>query len=94
MEDLQNATVEDVRLSIIGSTHQNVTLVIAGDINKDEVKAMVENISVRFGGDPVEKEILCRALNGKLYHEDNLQRPQVDNGFSGCRTILKGFICP
>ena len=57
MEDLQNATVEDVK-----AFHKkfyspnNATLVIAGDINKEEVKALVEKY---FGeipqGETIEK---------------------------------------
>jgi len=79
MEDLMNATVDDVK-----AFHRkfyapnNATLVIAGDINKDEVKAMVEKY---FGeipaGEPVEKRSPIPASVSstvKLYHEDNFAR--------------------
>jgi zinc protease len=72
MEDLANATVEDVR-----AFHKkfyspnNATLTISGDINKDEVKAWVEKY---FGeipaGEPVEKRSAMPATlasNKKLY---------------------------
>ncbi len=75
MEDLQNATVADVK-----AFHKkfyspnNATLVVAGDINKDEVKAMIEKY---FGeipaGEPVEKRSpVPAALSStiKLSHED------------------------
>ncbi len=79
MEDLMNATVEDVK-----AFHRkfyspnNATLVIAGDISKDEVKAMVEKY---FGeipaGEPIEKRSpvpTSVASTVKLYHEDNFAR--------------------
>ena len=79
MEDLQDATVEDVK-----AFHKkfyapnNATLVVAGDINKEEVKAMVEKY---FGeipaGDPVEKRsAMLPTLSStvRLYHEDNFAR--------------------
>lgn len=79
MEDLQNATVEDVK-----AFHRrfyapnNSTLVVSGDINKDEVKTLIEKY---FGeipaGEPVEKRSpVPAALSStiKLYHEDNFAR--------------------
>jgi len=79
MEDLTNATVEDVK-----AFHKkfyspnNSTLVIAGDINKEEVKSLVEKY---FGeipqGESVEtREPLRAALSStnKLYHEDNFAK--------------------
>jgi zinc protease len=79
MEDLQNATVDDVK-----AFHKkfyspnNATLVVAGDINKEEVKAMVEKY---FGeipaGEQVEKRTpLAPSLSStvKLYHEDNFAK--------------------
>lgn len=79
MQDLQNATVDDVK-----AFHRkfyspnNATLVIAGDINKEEVKALVEKY---FGeipaGDPVEKRSpVPSAVSStiKLYHEDNFAK--------------------
>ena len=79
MEDLTNATVDDVK-----AFHKkyyspnNSTLVIAGDINKEEVKALVEKY---FGeipkGEMIEKrEPMPATLSTtiKLYHEDNFAK--------------------
>jgi zinc protease len=79
MEDLQNANVGDVK-----AFHKkfyspnNSTLVIAGDINKDEVKVLVEKY---FGeipaGETIEKRGPMPATLSstvKLYHEDNFAR--------------------
>lgn len=79
MEDLMNATVDDVK-----AFHRkfyspnNATLVVAGDINKDEVKAMVEKY---FGeipaGEPIEKRSpipTSVSSTVKLFHEDNFAR--------------------
>jgi len=83
MEDLTGATVEDVR-----AFHKkfyapnNATVVISGDINKEEVKAMVAKY---FGeipsGTTIEKRgpmpvVLSSSV--KLYHEDNFAKaPQL-----------------
>jgi zinc protease len=83
MEDLTSATVEDVR-----AFHKkfyapnNATLVISGDINKEEVKALVNKY---FGeipsGETIEKRGPMPAALGstiKLYHEDNFAKaPQL-----------------
>ena len=79
MQDLQNATVEDVK-----AFHKkfyspnNSTLVIAGDINKEEVKALVGKY---FGeipaGEAIEKRSAMNPTLGstiKLYHEDNFAK--------------------
>jgi zinc protease len=79
MEDLQNATIEDVK-----AFHRkfyspnNATLVIAGDINKDEVKPLIEKY---FGeipqGEAIEKRGPMPATLDKtiqLYHEDNFAK--------------------
>jgi zinc protease len=79
MEDLQNATVEDVK-----AFHKkfyspnNATLVIAGDISKDEVKHLIEKY---FGeipqGEAIEKRGPMPATLDKtiqLYHEDNFAK--------------------
>ncbi len=79
MEDLQNATVEDVK-----AFHKkfyspnNATLVIAGDINKEEVKPLIEKY---FGeipqGEAIEKRSPMPATLDKtiqLYHEDNFAK--------------------
>jgi zinc protease len=83
MEDLTGATVEDVR-----AFHKkfyapnNATLVISGDINKEEVKALVIKY---FGAIPSGANIEKRgpipvALGStvRLYHEDNFAKaPQL-----------------
>jgi zinc protease len=79
MEDLTSASVEDVR-----AFHKkfyspnNATLVISGDINKEEVKAMVEKY---FGEIPIGETIDKRGpmpvsltSTVKLYHEDNFAK--------------------
>ena len=79
MEDLTNATVEDVK-----AFHKkfyspnNSTLVIAGDINKEEVKLLVGKY---FGeipqGESVEKRgpiPVAISSTIKLYHEDNFAK--------------------
>jgi zinc protease len=79
MEDLQNATVEDVKaFHKKFYTPNNATLVVAGDINKEKGNAMVEKY---FGeipaGEPVEKRTpMPAALTStiKLYHEDNFAK--------------------
>jgi len=76
MEDLTNATVADVK-----AFHKkfyspnNATLVVAGDINKDEIKTLVEKY---FGEIPQGETIAKRGAipanlskTIKLYHEDN-----------------------
>jgi zinc protease len=83
MEDLTNATVEDVK-----AFHRkfyspnNAFLVVSGDIKKDEVKAMVMKY---FGEIPKGEKIDKRsplptalASTVKLYHEDNFAKmPQL-----------------
>jgi zinc protease len=83
MEDLTGATVEDVR-----AFHKkfyapnNATLVISGDINKEEVKAWVIKY---FGEIPAGENIVKRGpmpvtltSTIKLYHEDNFAKaPQL-----------------
>ena len=79
MEDLTNATVEDVK-----AFHKkfyspnNATLVVSGDISKEEVKPLIEKY---FGeivkGEPVEKRSAMPATLAstvKLYHEDNFAK--------------------
>ncbi len=79
MKDLTGATVEDVK-----AFHQkfyapnNATLVVSGDINKAEVKAMIEKY---FGEIPKGVTIEKRkampvsvAKTVKLYHEDNFAK--------------------
>jgi len=87
MEDLASASVEDVR-----AFHKkyyapnNATLVISGDINKEEVKILVEKY---FGeipsGEAIEKRgpmPAALAATVKLYHEDNFAKaPQLTMAF-------------
>ncbi|MDY0098189.1 MAG: pitrilysin family protein [Bacteroidales bacterium] len=79
MEDLQNATVEDVK-----AFHRrfyspnNATLVVAGDIDKEEVAALVEKYFGEIpGGEPIEKRTpmpVALSSTKKLYHEDNFAK--------------------
>ena len=79
MEDLTNATVDDVK-----AFHKkfyspnNATLVISGDINKEEVKALVEKYFAEIPqGEPIEKRDpmpVSLAATVKLYHEDNFAK--------------------
>ena len=79
MEDLTNATVDDVK-----AFHKkyyspnNATLVISGDINKEEVKALVEKYFAEIHqGEPIEKRDpmpVSLASTVKLYHEDNFAK--------------------
>jgi zinc protease len=83
MEDLTNATIEDVK-----AFHKkfyspnNAFLVISGDINKEAVKALVTKY---FGeipeGEKIEKRSpmpITLASTVKLFHEDNFARmPQL-----------------
>lgn len=83
MEDLTSATIDDVK-----AFHKkfyapnNATVVISGDINKEEVKAWIAKY---FGeipsGTPIEKRRPMPVSLGstvKLYHEDNFAKaPQL-----------------
>lgn len=87
MEDLASASVEDVR-----AFHKkyyapnNATLAISGDINPEEVKAMVEKY---FGeipaGEPIEKRKpmpVSLESTKRLWHEDNFANaPQLTMAF-------------
>ncbi len=95
MEDLTAATVDDVR-----AFHKkfyapnNATVVISGDINKEEVKAMVNKY---FGEIPtganIEKRGPMPATLGstiKLYHEDNFAKaPQLTMVFPSAERYSK-----
>lgn len=79
MEDLTNATVEDVKAfhrKYYGP--KNATLVISGDISKEEVKLLVEKYFAEIpGGETIEKrEPMHVTLPStvKLYHEDNFAK--------------------
>jgi zinc protease len=95
MEDLTGATVEDVK-----AFHKkyyspnNATVVISGDIDKAEVKAMVEKY---FGEIPAGEKIEKRnpmpvslASTVKLYHEDNFAKaPQLTMVFPSAERYSK-----
>ncbi len=79
MEDLKNATVQDVKdfyNKFYGTN--NATLVIAGDFDKDEVKAWVDNyfgeIKVRDNVESREPATVSLDSTIRLYHEDNFAR--------------------
>jgi zinc protease len=83
MQDLANATVEDVK-----AFHKkfyapnNAFLVISGDINKEEVKVLVEKYFGEIpGGEKIEKRTpmpTTVASTVRLFHEDNFARaPQL-----------------
>ncbi len=78
-KDILNATVEDVKKfydNYYGPN--NATLVIAGDINPSEVKALVNKYfsEIKKHGDPEPLVPRAAVLNEtkKLYHEDNFAR--------------------
>ncbi|WGK65085.1 M16 family metallopeptidase [Croceiramulus getboli] len=84
LEDLQNATLEDVKeFYRQWYVPNNVTLTIAGDFDPEQAKAWVENY---FGeipaGEPIaplEKRIPTLAETKNLYYEDNFARlPQLN----------------
>jgi zinc protease len=95
MQDLQNATVADVK-----AFHRkfyspnNATLVIAGDINKEEVKPMIEKY---FGEIPTGEAIEKRSpmppsldKTVQLYHEDNFAKaPRITLVFPGVEQFSK-----
>jgi zinc protease len=83
MQDLTNASVEDVK-----AFHKkfyapnNAFLVISGDINKEDVKVLVEKYFGEIpGGEKIEKTgaiPTTLASTIRLYHEDNFARaPQL-----------------
>jgi zinc protease len=79
MEDLFNATVEDVReFHSIYYRPNNATLVVAGDIQVEETKALVEKYFGEIpGGAPMQDlEPMRVSLDEtkKLYHEDNFAK--------------------
>ena len=82
--DLQSATVEDVKEfydKYYGPN--NATLVIAGDFEKEDAKALVEKyfgeIKRRQEVTPLEPKRVTLAATKRLYHEDNFARaPQLN----------------
>jgi zinc protease len=90
LEDLQNATVEDVKefyRNFYGPN--NATLVLAGDFNKDEAKALIEKYfgEIEASGNTGESlalkslEPMNVAIDEtiRLYHQDNFAKvPQLN----------------
>ena len=79
MEDLFNATVEDVKefhATYYGPN--NATLVVAGDIDIEDVKALVNKYFSEIpGGEPMqdmEPMLITLDDTKKLYHEDNFAK--------------------
>ncbi len=95
MEDLQNATVDDVKaFHRKWYSPNNATLVVAGDINKDEVKTLIGKY---FGEIPAGEAIETRAAmpaslssTVKLYHEDNFAKaPRITIVFPTVEQLTK-----
>ena len=95
MQDLTNATIQDVK-----AFHDkyyvpnNATLVISGDFNKAEVKALVEKYYGEIpAGKPVEKRVampVSLPSTVKLYHEDNFAKaPQLTMVFPSAEQFSK-----
>jgi len=79
LEDLQNATIEDVKefyFNFYGPN--NATLVLAGDFDTEEAKVMIEKYfgEIKRGNEIETMEPMLATLNQtlKLYHEDNFAR--------------------
>jgi zinc protease len=76
MEDLKNATIDDVKnyyAHFYGPN--NATLVLAGDFNTDSVKVLINKYfgEVKSHGEVAPRNAMIPSLNNtiKLYHEDN-----------------------
>jgi zinc protease len=84
LEDLQNATVEDVKEfydRFYGPN--NATLVIAGDFEKENAKKLIEKyfgeIKRRQEVEPLKPQPVSIAETKRLYHEDNFATaPQLN----------------
>ncbi len=95
MEDLTNASIEDVKAFhakyyIPG----NATMVVSGDIDKDEVKMLVEKYfgEIKAGEKPPKRGPMPVTLDEtiKLYHEDNFARaPMLTMVFPGAERYSK-----
>ena len=84
LEDLQNATVEDV-IEFYNSYYgpNNATLVLAGDFETEEAKALIEKyfgeIKRRKDVEPLEPQPITISETKRLYHEDNFATaPQLN----------------
>lgn len=88
LEDLQNATLADVR-EFYEQWYgpNNATMVIAGDINKREVKSLIKKYfgEIKPGpdnGNP-EPQLVKLSNTKKVYHEDNFARsPRLTMNFA------------
>ena len=88
LEDLQNATLADVR-EFYEKWYgpNNATMVIAGDINKREVKSLIKKYfgEIKPGpdnGNP-EPQLVKLSNTKKVYHEDNFARsPRLTMNFA------------
>ena len=76
MEDLKNASLEDVKTyyeNFYGPN--NATLVLAGDFNPDSVKQLINKYfgEIKSHGEVAKRQAMIPALDKtiKLYHEDN-----------------------
>ena len=84
LEDLQNATVEDVKEfydKYYGPN--NATLVLAGDFEKNDAKNLIEKyfgeIKRRQEVEPLEPQPVTLSQIKRLYHEDNFATaPQLN----------------
>ncbi|WP_295177991.1 pitrilysin family protein [uncultured Christiangramia sp.] len=84
LEDLQNATVEDVKEfydKFYGPN--NATLVLAGDFQEDEAKNLIEKYfgEIKKGQEvePLETQLVTLDETKRLYHEDNFATaPQLN----------------
>ena len=95
MEDLANASIEDVkafhaRYYIPG----NATLVVSGDIQREEVMALVEKYfgEIEAGEKPPKRGPMPVSVDEtiKLYHEDNFARaPMLTMVFPGAERYSK-----
>ena len=83
MEDLDAATLDEFKaFNKKFYTPNNATLVVAGDINKTDVKKMIENY---FGGIPkgqevvqvdIKEEPITKQIDAK-YYDPNIQLPMI-----------------
>lgn len=95
MEDLVNASVEDVKaFHAKYYIPNNATLVVSGDIAPEEVKALIEKYfgEIPAGDEPVARSAMNVTLNDtrKLYHEDNFARaPMLTLVFPGVERYSK-----
>lgn len=95
MEDLTNAKVEDVKaFHSKFYAPNNATLVLSGDFDPTEVKALVEKYYGEIpAGLPVEKRVampVTLPVTKKLYHEDNFAKaPQITIVYPGVEQYTK-----